>query len=114
MQNVIPIMMCVRLLASFIPRLKCIEFETNALIFKLLSPWNVHGTEQTQLTRVFQSGTHFTDVSTEAMWMMCIAHGHNILTQPGCDMSFAGSRRRHLAHMTNMFQTLKTYLFGYL
>ena len=32
--------------------------------------------------RLSQPGTHFTAESTEAMWMMCLAQGHNIL-MPG-------------------------------
>ena len=40
-------------------------------------------------------GTNFTAESTEAMRIMCLAQGHNILMLPGFEPSTFVSRNRH-------------------
>ena len=43
------------------------QHKKNALIFKCYFLRSAHCTEQTPFTKLFPSGTHFTDESTEAM-----------------------------------------------
>ena len=57
----------------------------NVLTFKWYFFLYDYGTEQTPFKRVSLSDTHFTVKSTEAMWIKCLAQGHNILIQPGFD-----------------------------
>ena len=53
-----------------------------SLIFNCYFLWKAHSTDQTTITRVSSSGTHFTAESTEAMRIKRNAHRHNILMQP--------------------------------
>ena len=63
------------------------------LIFMCYFLCKSHSTEQIPFTRVFLFGTHFTAESTEAMRIMCLAQGHDILMQSWCEPSIAVSRR---------------------
>ena len=46
---------------------------------------------------------YITAESTEAMWIKCLARGHNIL-MPGFEPTTSVSRNRHFNHMTNMLR----------
>ena len=61
----------------------------NALIFKCYFLRRAHCAEQTPITRVFPSGTHFAAAPTDAMRIKCLAKGHNILMQPIIEKSIA-------------------------
>ena len=53
-------------------------------------------------------GTHFTAESTEAMQIMCLAQGHNILMS-GFEQSTSISGNRHSNQTTNM---LHSYIYA--
>ena len=53
--------------------------------------------------RVSSPCTHFTAESTEAMWIKCLAQGHDILMS-GFEQLTSVARNRHSNHMTNMLK----------
>ena len=65
---------CTAYACSWFDIVYCIE---NELILKYHFLQRAHSTEQAPLTRVFPSGTHLSAESTEAMWIECLAQGHN-------------------------------------
>ena len=82
----------------------------DALILKCYFLLKTHGTEQIHFKMVFPPVTHFTAESTEAMQIMCLAHGHGILMHPVFEPSIAESRNRHLSHMPDVNHCLSCIL----
>ena len=68
------------------------------MIFKCYFNRKAHSTELTPFAMVFQSGPYFTDESTEAMRIKCLAQGHNILIQPQFEPPIAVTRNGYLTH----------------
>ena len=63
--------------------------------------------------RLSPPGTHFIAESTEAMWIKCLAQGHDILMS-GFELATSVFRHRHSKHMTNMLQFYTLYQYFHL
>ena len=77
------------------------------MIFKCYFLQRAHSTKKTPFKRVFPSDTHFTAKSAKALRKQCLAQGHYIPMQPGCESTIAVSGNRHLTCMANMLKNLK-------
>ena len=60
------------------------------------------------MTSVSPPSTHLTAESTVAMRIKCLGQGYNTLTQQGFEHLTAVSIKRHITHMSNVFQAKKT------
>ena len=93
--------MCTRIIINFSV---CFIQRHKTYTFKCSFLCKAHSTEQTPFMRVLQSGTHLSAESTEAMRIICLAEGHNIMQPNFVESSICISRHRFLTLVTKMLK----------